>query len=130
MRFEPHLALAMFDPFVLSCVACVSGRPQELCALILGGVRAPSMECAALYQRQKKLTLFLPFLCLTAETLRVSAFWVAVSTRSLGSLSPTAGRDLRFTPRRVSAILGAATGAAVAALIPANIRVSLIRRWY
>ncbi len=35
-----------------------------------------------------------------------------------------------YTPRRFRAIPGAATGAAVAALIPANIRVILIRRWY
>ncbi len=39
MRFEPHLALAMFDPFVLSCVACVPGRAQELSAVIWGRER-------------------------------------------------------------------------------------------
>ncbi len=35
-----------------------------------------------------------------------------------------------YTPRRFRAILGAATGAAVAALIPANIGVSHHCRWY
>ncbi len=35
-----------------------------------------------------------------------------------------------YPPRRFRAILGAATGAAVAALIPANKRVILSRRWY
>ena len=68
---------------------------------------------ASLYQRPKKLTLFLPF-CVSRQ--KRFAFRLR--------------RGLRFTPRRFRAILGAATGAAVAALIPADIRVILNDRWY
>ncbi len=57
---------------------------------------------AGIIPTAKKVDTFLAVLCLTAETLRVSAFLVAVSTRSLHSLSPTAGRGLRLYPEALS----------------------------
>ncbi len=88
----------------------MSGLDYE--RVVLSGIGCGIMA-ACLYQRPKKLTLFLPF-CVSRQ--KRFAFRLR--------------RGLRFTPRRFRAILGAATGAAVAALIPADIRVILNDRWY
>ncbi len=79
----------------------------------------------------KKVDTFLAVLCLTAETLRVSAF-LGCGLYSLAWLAqPDRGTGPSLIPRGAFlAYLGAATGAAVAALIPANMRVIFNRRWY
>ncbi len=54
------------------------------------------------YPRPKKLTLFGPFCVSRQKRFAFRLFWVVVSTRSLRSLSPTAGRGRRLYPEALS----------------------------
>ncbi len=98
---------------------CTSCRRHQLVADVTEGSISALGSAATQVDQQviptaKKVDTFLAVLCLMAETLRVS---------------PPTGPSL--IPRGAFlAHLVAATGAAVAALIPAIIRVILIRRWY